>query len=211
MAAMKAMQQAEAGLKEELRDQVLAAGFSERFAKTWQGKVYPTNRPTMSPAAYVFSKAPSIIDAYARGVTIVARAGRRLLAIPTEDAPRKRSGGQDRQARAMTPIEVEARYGQRLRPIWRASAQGSQIRGRAVGYLVMDGLVKRDRTNSFRRASAAALAGKGRSKSPTKQPQSVVMFTLVASVKVPKKLDLQGALDRAAASLPQLLDAEWSR
>lgn len=203
MGAMKAMSRAGGGLKQELRDQIIAAGFSEKLANTWQDRLYPTTGQSLSPAAYVFSKAPGIIDAYARGVTIVATGGRRLLAIPTDDTPLKRAGD------ALTPKEVESRYGRRLRLVPARSAQGSLIGGRAVAYLVMDNLVPKKATGRFRGASAREQNGTSRNKG--RLVRSVVMFTLVASVRVPKKLDLQGALDRAAASLPQLLAQEWGQ
>lgn len=203
MAAMKSMSRAQEDLKEDLRDQVRGAGMGDRLARTWQGKVYPIRGNSLSPAAYVYSKAPGIIDAYARGTTIYPRAGRRFLAIPTDAVPRRRSG------RAMTPQEVESRYGRRLRFVPSHSAQGSAIKGRAVGYLLMDELVHGQRTgNGYRRASARERAGRSRQK--TRPVQSVVMFTLVGSVKKPKRLDLQGALNRAAATLPQLLAENWS-
>jgi hypothetical protein len=37
------------------------------------------------------------------------------------------------------------------------------------------------------------------------------MFELVSSVKVPKKLDLQTALNETGAELPQLLAEEWGK
>ncbi|UAK24186.1 DUF6441 family protein [Sphingomonas nostoxanthinifaciens] len=212
MDSMKAMRRAGEGMKDDLRDQMLAAGFSDRFSKTWQDKVYPSAGSSLTPAALVFSKAPGIVDAYARGVTIIAKAGRRLLAIPTDDTPRKGSGGQARQPRAKTPREVEAQFGRRLRFVPAKSAQGSHARNGttrgAVGYLLMDNLVARKETGRFRKASVRELAGTSRNKA--RQVQAVVMFVLVASVRIPKKLDLQTVLDRAAATLPQLLAEEWS-
>lgn len=208
MGAMKAMKQAGNGLKEELRDQMRGAGFSDRLAKAWQSADYPIDQhPTLQPAALVFSKTPGIVDAYARGVTIVARAGRRLLAIPTEDTPRKGSGGRQQQNRAMSPKEVEARYGRRLRFVPAKSAQGSRMSGRAVAFLVMDDLVTRKESGKLRSASVREIAGTSRNKG--RQVKWVIMFALVASVRIPKKLDLQGALNRAAATLPQLLSEEW--
>lgn len=203
MKNMKAMARASDDLKGRLRDQVAAAGFSDRLAKTWQGKVYPSTGQSLAPAAYVFSKAPKIIDAFARGATIVATGGRRLLAIPTEDAPRVRSG------KAETPAQVEERYGRKLRFVPAHSAQGSAVGGRAVGYLIMDGLVPRKQTGRYRKASAKELAGNGRTAG--RRVSAVVMFTLVPRVKMPKLFDLQATADSVAASVPQLIAEEWSR
>ena len=202
MAAMRTMSRARDGMVEDLRDQVRAAGFSERLAKTWRGTTYPSSGNSLNPAALVFSKAPGIIDAYARGVTIVAKAGRRLLAIPTEHTPKKRNG------RALSPLEVEARFGRRLRFVPAKGGEGTKIAGKATAYLVLDNVVSRKSGTGFRNASARELGAKPGKAKPV---QAVVMFDLVASVRVPKKLDLRATLDRAQAKLPQLLEEEASR
>jgi len=205
---MRAVKRAGGGLKEELRAQTLAAGLPYKLSTTWQDVEYPKVGRSPTPAAVVYSKAPKIIQGYALGATIVARAGRRLLAIPTDATPLKNAGGPRRSPRAKTPIEVENQYGRRLRFVPARSAEGMKVGGRAVGFLIMDNVVARKSTGRYRAASDREIAGTGRDKG--RRVESVVMFTLVASVKVPKKLDLKGALDRAAATLPQLLAEEWA-
>jgi hypothetical protein len=137
-------------LKERLRDQLAGRWLFRAHGEDLAGHGLPQDGSSLNPAAYVWSKAPGIIDAYARGVTIVAKAGRRLLAIPTQEVPRKRQGN------ALTPLEVERRYGKRLRFVpakdFKRSAGG---RG-AVAYLILDGLV---------RATAASTTGTPRPES----------------------------------------------
>lgn len=203
MAAMKGITRAGNALKEQLRDQVRAAGFSERLAKTWQGEIYPQGgKPSLHPAAYVYSKAPRIIDGYARGATIVATGGRRFLAIPTYDTPLERSG------KALTPAKVEERFGRALRFVPARSAQGSAIGGKAVGYLILDGVVARKSTGRYRNASPRERRLEGTGKA--RPVQSVVMFTLVRAVKLRKVFDLQATADAVAATVPQLIAESWS-
>jgi hypothetical protein len=193
MQAMKLAGKARDTLKETLREQMLSAGFSERMAKTWRGQVYPKSGDSLSPAAVVTSGAPGIVDAYARGVTIVARAGKRLLAVPTDDTPLERNG------RAMSPAKVEQRFGKKLRYLSARSAAGSLLRGRATGYLIMDGVVAKRSTGRFKSATPRQLARQNlKSARPV---QSVVMFTLVASVKVPKRLNLNEAVQATVTDL----------
>src|SRR5258705_452642 len=68
------------GLKEELRDQVRRAGLGNRLANTWRGTVYPRGASSIEAAAYVWTKAPKLIDAYWRGASIYPTGGRFYLA-----------------------------------------------------------------------------------------------------------------------------------
>lgn len=197
-AMVEAMTAAGTGLKEELRDQVEAAGMGPRLAKTWQLKIYPQGRDSLEPAASAFSKAPHVIDAFARGATIVPRSGRRFLAVPTEDCPRISSG------RAMTPREVEQYFGRRLiaiSPNDRGFHTPSRRRAGVV-YLVMKKLVIRKATQRWRNASAKELAGKSRNPRPV---QAVIMFVLVPQVKMRKSLDLNAAANYWAGQFASLL------
>lgn len=201
MAATKAITIAGNRLKEELRDQVRAAGFSDRLAKSWRGKVYPNKG--MNVAAYVYSAAPNIIDAYARGATAVATGGRRYMALPTEDTPMKRSGGRQQQGRAMSPAEVEAKFGAKLRFVPAKSSQGLRIGFRAAGFLVIDNVVAKKSNNRYRPASPRERArAKGVAAG---RVESVVMFVLVRSVKFPKLFDLEATAESVASTVPALI------
>ena len=87
-AARKSITESTTGLKEDLRNEVRSAGMGNRLATTWRSKFYPNAAP-MDSAGLVYSKAPKIIDAHGRGVTIRAKGGK-YLAIPTDAAPKKR-------------------------------------------------------------------------------------------------------------------------
>lgn len=102
------MREATVGLKDELRDQVLRAGFNQRLANTWRGNTYPLQGTSLEPAAYVYSKAPKIVFAFTNGVTIRPVNGARYLWIPTDKVPKKRSRG---GSTAISPEEVEQRFG----------------------------------------------------------------------------------------------------
>ncbi|MGH8262329.1 MAG: DUF6441 family protein [Steroidobacteraceae bacterium] len=74
-AVSAAMNDVQAGLKDELREQVVAAGMGARLAKTWRGKRFPESRPSINAAAYVWTRAPDIVDAFERGVPIIPTLG----------------------------------------------------------------------------------------------------------------------------------------
>ena len=69
-AVTAAMDDVTAGLKGELREQITGAGLGTRLANTWRGKRYPESGQSADAVAFVWSKAPAIIDAFERGVTI---------------------------------------------------------------------------------------------------------------------------------------------
>jgi Family of unknown function (DUF6441) len=77
------------GLRIELRRQVTSAGLGQHLANRWRDKHYPNRK--LDAASLVYSKAPQIIRAF-EGAVIRSRRGR-LLAIPTENAPRKGTDG----------------------------------------------------------------------------------------------------------------------
>lgn len=102
------MREATTGLKDDLRDQVLRAGFNQRLANTWRGNTYPRQGASLEPAAYVYSKAPKIVFAFTSGATIRPVNGSRYLWIPTDKVPKKRTRG---GSAAISPEEVEQRFG----------------------------------------------------------------------------------------------------
>lgn len=87
-----------------LREDVREGGLGDKVANTWRLKIF--DNAGAAPAAFVWSKAPTIVQAFTQGVTI-ARAGGLWLAIPTDNVP---AAGR----RPMTPVEVEARFNQDL-------------------------------------------------------------------------------------------------
>lgn len=203
-ALTETMGEVKAGLVADLGDDVVEAQLGRRLARTWAGRVYPASGSSLEPSVYVWSKAPNIIDAYARGATIYPTAGRKFLAIPTQDVPRKRQGN------ALTPAEVEARFGRRLQFISPADKGfwTPSIRKNGVGYLVLKGLTIRKASGRWRNASAREL-DKGRR--GEKAISQVIMFILVPSVTVKRRLDLQATADRWAGRVQGVLNTKWRR
>jgi hypothetical protein len=180
------VRRAGAGLKGELRQQVISAGLGGRLANAWRDRHYPNQK--VDAASLVWTKAPGIIRAFAEGVTI--RSGRgRCLAIPTENAPRRGTDGK----RISPSTFPEHRLG-RLRLVARP--------GKAP-LLVVDGLrASTGRRGGFRRASQRALrTGQG--------VVTVVMFVLVPQVRLRKRLDVEGAARRWHGQLPRLVIEAW--
>lgn len=105
------------GLKSELRADVVDAGLGQRLANTWRGKTYPEGGISLEAASFVWSKAPNIVDAIDRGVTIKSSRGF-WLAIPTAAAGVKGISATGAIKR-ITPGGWERRTGMRLRFIFR--------------------------------------------------------------------------------------------
>lgn len=146
----------------------------------------------MSAAAGVFSKAPHIVRAFDEATLIKSRSGL-WLAIPTEAAPKKGAGG-----KRISPSNFpEHRYG-RLRFVYRRTGPS---------LLVVDG----SRINASGRVGRQAKNPFLKSGALKKGIATVVMFLLVRQVRLRKRLDVQGATDRWAARLPNLIVNEMKR
>lgn len=193
-AVTRGMAKASEGLKMELRQQVTGAGMSQRMANTWRAEVYPERAGVFSlrAAALVFSRAPIIIDAFDRGVTIVPVRGSRYLAIPTKAVPRRRSGEGAKGRYYMSPVEVEAHFNQDLKFAKAAN-------GRLVAYV--DAIGSKS-GRGFRRATPKRLAA-GRTTA------SVVMFVMIPHAQMKKKFDVDGAAEKWRSRLPDLMVQSW--
>ena len=187
-AARKSIAESTAGLKEELRAEVRSAGMGNRLATTWRSKLYPNEGP-LDSAGFVYSKAPKIIDAHSRGVTIRARGGK-YLAIPTDAAPKKGTDG-----KRVTPKTMPSRFGE-LRFVPRAGKPP---------LLVADNLrVSTGKKGGFLRASATAQrTGRG--------VATVVMFILVPQVKLKKKFDIKSTSEKWLGRMHQKLSSELGK
>jgi hypothetical protein len=174
------MRRAAAGLQADWRGQVTGAGLGTRLARSVRAQVYP-DRPSMNAAAMVWTRAPTIVEAFERGVTIRSRAGF-WLAIPTDAAPKGRRGGR------ITPGEFERRTGQRLRFVYR--------RGQP-SLLVAEGRV----SGAGRYAVSRAKTGRGRA--------SVVVFLLVPQVTIRRRLGLLAAALKRGDALPHEILRAW--
>ena len=188
-----AMNDVSDGLKTELREQVTSSGLGQRLANTWRGKRFPEAQPSINSAAFVWSKAPDIIDAYERGPTIVPVNGRKYLAIPTANCPpRRRGGGFGSRGRKASPFEVETIFNQDLKFARAAN-------GRLIAFIEAVGAKSK---RGFRPGTPKRLA-QGRA------VVAVVMFVLVPAVRVRKRLDVEGAANRWADQVPGLIAQHW--
>jgi len=181
------VKEAGAGLKGELRKQVVGAGLGTRLARTWRDRHYP-NRGH-DAASLVWSKAPRIIRTFDEGTVIRSKDGF-WLAIPTPSAPKRGVGG-----KRISPSNFpEHRFGP-LRFVYRQ---------RGPSLLVVDGVRVNAGTGRVgRRAKGGAYTKTGRLKAGM---ATVVMFILVPQVKMPKRLDVKRAAERWAGRLPKLID-----
>ncbi|EME69997.1 hypothetical protein H261_10622 [Paramagnetospirillum caucaseum] len=186
-AVTAAMRQAADGLKADLRRQVSEAGMGQRLANTWRAELYPKGRKSIKAAGFVFTRAPTIIRAFDQGAVIKSKHGF-WLAIPTPAA------GTGARGKRMTPSLWEQMHGSRLRFIYRRGAPS---------LLVAENMrVRTGKRGGFAKGSASALrSGRGMT--------SVVMFILVPQVSLKKRLDVDGAAERWASALPELIVRNW--
>lgn len=182
-----AMRECTDGLKEELRDQVFAAGLGRRLAFTWQGEPRPKSGSRLNPYGIVFSKAPKIISLFATGAVIRPVNGSNFLWIPTSAVPHRRGRGAKGR---MTPAEVERYYNTDI----------YVRRGRRGNYL------------AFVDASAARSTkrfGKATKGPRRKVAEPILVFTLVRQVMGRKLFDPDAAFTRWSARYPGLVEKHW--
>nr|WP_217360512.1 MULTISPECIES: DUF6441 family protein [unclassified Aliiroseovarius] len=180
-AVTTAMRVAGSGLKSNWRAQITRARLGQRLANTIRSKTYPAAGESLEAAALIWSNAPQIIGAHDTGPLIRSKDGF-WLAIPTPAA------GKGTRGKALTPGEWERRRGLRLRFVYRR---------RGPSLLVADG-----RLNS-RGLGVASRSKTGRGLS------TVPIFLLVPQVKLAKRLSLARDAERAQASIPGVIVANW--
>lgn len=190
-----AMAEATQLMRDDARQAVEAGGLGPRLARTWRSRVFPGGKSSADAAGWIWTKAPMLIDAFDRGVTIRSQNGF-WLAIPTEAAGGglKRTGGRERR---ITPGGFERRTGIRLRFIYR--------RGKP-SLLVADNA--RLNARGFAQANTGRRKGGG-TYTRLQGRTTVVVFILVPQVKLRKRLDLAALEARAAVRWPGLLAKHW--
>jgi hypothetical protein len=191
----RAMRAVTDGLKADLRADVADAGLGQRLANTWRGRTFPESGASIEAAAFVWSKAPNIVDAFDRGVTIRSRHGF-WLAIPTPAAGKTGLTSTGARKR-ITPGGWERRTGMRLRFVYRRGRPSLLVADNAR--LSKSGLA---RPNTGRTRSGAVytrLAGRS----------TVVVFILMPQVTLRKRLDIAASASRWAARVPGLIASHW--
>jgi hypothetical protein len=186
-AVTSGMRDASVELKERLREDVVASGLGERLSRTWRGKVFPEVGESVEAAAYVWSRAPKIVDAFDRGVTIRSARGF-WLAIPTPAAG-ARGRGQSGRASRITPGGWERRTGMRLRFVYCK---------RGPSLLVAD----------TARLNSRGLAAANRRKTGN---STVIVFLLVPQVTLKKRLNIDAIENQQAARVPALIAGYFPR
>lgn len=173
----EAMTEATGFLKDNLRGQVLEAGMGRRLANTWRGETYPKGRSSLSPAGFVWSKAPKIIDAFSRGAAIRPVQGGKYLWLPTKHVPRK---GRNRK---MTPDEVDSLFNAEF--VIRPSRRKGVL-------LAMIPVIRAKNNRTWRKATS-------RRKAQGRSIDLIHMFTLIPEAKMPMRFDLQATAEAAGA------------
>jgi hypothetical protein len=164
------------------------------IANAWRLKLYPRDAGRGDPvsanaSAYVYTKAPKVIDAFDRGAVIRAR-NVKWLAIPLEAAGKTRGSGGRSQVgagKALTPLLWQQRRGIKLRFV--------PILGGSKALLVAEG-VSLGKTGRIFKRKRAGRPGE----------VSVPVFLLVRSVKAPKLLNVESHADGGLAVLATELD-----
>jgi|SRR5579884_475592 len=190
-----AMRQVTEGLKVDLRADVVDAGLGQRLANTWRGKTYPEGGVSLEAASFVWSKAPNIVDAFDRGVTIRSRHGF-WLAIPTPAAGATGLAATGARRR-ITPGGWERRTGMRLRFVYRRGRPSLLIADNAR--LSRSGLARPNTGRTRGGAVYTRLAGRS----------TVVVFILVPQVTLRKRLDIDAIAMRWAERVPGLIVQHW--
>lgn len=181
-ATTEGMVEAGEGLLEELRDLTFAAGLGTRLPYTWKLNSYPKSGHSLAPAAYIYSKAPGIIDFFSAQRVVTPIGG--AFAIPV--SPVVKRGG-----KPMDIHEVQRHFGQQLE--WRRLKSGN------IGLFADLMLGKSTKRPGFRRVTPGRLK-QGR------ESQKVLLFVLVRSLRTKKLIDLDRAVRKWADRVPILID-----
>jgi hypothetical protein len=190
-----AMREVTEGLKSDLRADVADAGLGQRLANTWRGKTYPEGAVSLEAASFVWSRAPNIVDAFDRGVTIKSSRGF-WLAIPTPAAGVKGINATGAMKR-ITPGGWERRTGMRLRFVYRRGQPSLLVADNAR--LSKLGLA---RPNIGRRRGGGPytrLAGRS----------TAVVFIMVPQVTLNKRLDIEARARRWGDRVGGIIARHW--
>ncbi len=187
--AVSSTKEATNGLKKDLRADVVGGGLGARLARSWRSKFF-NDGAGIDVKGFVYSKAAEIIESFDQGVLIKSRGGR-YLAIPTKNAPKRIN------RRKPTPKLYREHKGE-LRFV---------KTGGGTAFLVADDRRasysrKTGEFRGFRKASKTALkTGKG--------VTTVVMFILIPTAKIPKKLDVQKTADEWGIKHINILEGKY--
>ena len=177
------------GLQADWRRQVVAGGLGSRLARTIRAATHP-RQPSSNAASLVWTRAPTIIDAFDRGALIKSKDGF-FLAIPTKEAGVRGLG-----RKRITPGGWEQRTGIRLRFVYRRGAPS---------------LLVADNARMNTRGLATLNRRKVRKDGIQTGSMTVPIFIMLPQVQLKKRLDLGPAAERWAAWIPGLIASNWPR
>ncbi|MGG5819648.1 DUF6441 family protein [Falsiroseomonas sp. HW251] len=185
------------------------------MANAWRLSLYPppaTAPRTLRPAALVWTNAPKLVDAFDRGVPIVARGGR-YLAFPTPyNAAGGRRGASVRGGLRVTPAQMQAARGEAF--VLRSS--NPSVRLWCLRVRAASGIGRRARRlRLFVGPNAEILTGRRRGQQRRAREVLaqgfVPMFFLLRQVSLRKRLDVAAVRRRAPGILARALAAELGR
>ncbi|MFK4047659.1 DUF6441 family protein [Roseomonas mucosa] len=189
------MREASVGLKGSLRAQISAAGMGTRLGNAVRDKAYPDRTGAYSPKAVAEVRANrnagAILRSFSQGATIVPGSGQRALAIPTARVPT------DRYGRKLSPAEAKLRFGERLVVIPGKARNGTRILKSANAALALTEAVVTKR--GLRRGRAG------------RRSKITILYWLVPSAQIPRKLNPEEAAAQWTAQLPRLLGLALER
>lgn len=183
--ATRAADRFEVIAKLALREDVRRGGLGDRAANTWQGRRYPEGHESASPAVFLYSKWPIVINAYSEGATITHHDGL-WLAIPTENVPNVNKG---RNRRKASPADIEVMFNQDL----------IFVRRGANVLAFVDAM--KSKSGKVRRATGKRLAqGRG--------TQLILMFVMVPQVTLRKRLNWKQVANDLGLKFTDLVGSE---
>jgi hypothetical protein len=194
-------------VQSELRAQARSAGFKDggrSVANAWRLNLYPAGgvAPTsFKPAALVWSRMPTVVDAFDRGAQIVAR-GRKYLAFPTGyNAIGGRRGASRRGGLRVTPAQMmqAGRRGEAF-VLPSKSRPGTALWCLRVAAATGTNRRTRNRLRLFVGGVTEVLTGHRKGQAQRRQDVLaqgfVPMFFLMRRVSLRKRLDVAGVRSR---------------
>ena len=223
----KAIDGATARLQQQLRADTLAARLGQGNANAWRTRRYPRARNSLNAAGIVYSKSPAVIDGFDQGALITHHGGRYLL-IPTNFnrvGGRRRAKAEGKKQRnywanvRVTPrqmmesrqafvIPSQRKPGVFLWCLQVNEARMSTGRQRETKRLAIAGGLVRVGTGHGSRRGRGRVGTEGGKLSDILAAGFVPMFSMVRTVKLDKRLDLDARASEAAADVAARITRE---
>jgi len=188
-------------LQQYTRSEILDAGLGPRFARQFRAFGFPRRQFSMNPVirgwharGWKRSKMGRWANIYARGGTIT---GHPTLWIPLDTAPKTIEG------QAPTP----ALYFKHIGPLVKLKGTHGRplLAGKSLRPITGRRATVAQLKTGHKHAQARMDTGKGRA------THTVPMFVGVASVRIPKRLNMDAIFGRVRAQLPQLFAERMNR